>query len=195
VSVKINGKDAAVYYISPTQLNVQCPSDNSTGSSVPVQVTNRLGSATGTANLQTFAPAFFAFADRYVAAVHTDGVYVGKNDLFGGAVTARPASPGETVLLFGTGFGPTNPSVSAGQVFSGAAPLADPTQLRVRIGGQMAEVTFAGITGAGLYQINVVMPQLGDGDQELLADIGGVSTVSGKFITIGPPVARLVSRD
>jgi len=48
VSVKINGKAAAVYYISPGQLNVQAPTDNSRGP-VQVEVTSLLGSATGTA--------------------------------------------------------------------------------------------------------------------------------------------------
>jgi uncharacterized protein (TIGR03437 family) len=60
VSVKINGKNAAVYYVSPGQLNVQAPGDTATGP-VQVQVTNSNGSATGTATLQTYAPGFFTF--------------------------------------------------------------------------------------------------------------------------------------
>jgi len=180
VSVKINNRDAAVYYISPTQLNVQAPSDTATGA-VPVLVTTKTGTAIGTATLQTFAPALFLFPNNYVAAVHADGAYVGSSNLFTGAAAARP---GETVLLFGTGFGPTNPPVSAGQVLTGPAPLADSTQLHFRIGGKIAQVIFAGLSSAGLYQFNVVIPQVSDGDVEVLADIGGVTTPSGKLITV-----------
>jgi uncharacterized protein (TIGR03437 family) len=189
VSVKIGGKDAAVYSISPAQLNVQCPADIAIGS-VPVQVTNRIASASGTAAIQTFAPAFFLFGGNYVAAVHADGTYVGESTLFGGAIASRPAEPGETILLFGTGFGPTSPSVIAGQEFTGAAGLTDPAQLTVRIGGWPAVVNFAGITGAGVYQFNVVIPEVASGDRELIAEIAGTSTPSGRFLTISSSRSR-----
>ena len=83
VSVTINGKAAAVSYISPGQLNVQAPTDSATGP-VPVQVTNANGSATGTATLQKYAPAFFTFNGSYAAAVHTDGVLCRPASLFRG---------------------------------------------------------------------------------------------------------------
>jgi uncharacterized protein (TIGR03437 family) len=184
VSVKINGKSAAVYYVSPGQLNVQSPADDSLGQ-VQVVVTNSWTSATGTATLQTYAPGFFAFQGEYVAAVHTDGAYVAPVGYFGGAAASRPAQPGEVLMLFGTGFGPTTPAVPAGQIFSGAAPLTDPTQLQITIGGVVATVQFAGIVAAGEYQFNVVVPALPDGDQRIVATIGGMSTQSGLSIPTG----------
>jgi uncharacterized protein (TIGR03437 family) len=101
-----------------------------------------------------------------------------------GAGASRPAVPGETVLMFGTGFGPTTPAVLAGQIVSGAPPLSDPTQLHIRIGGVSASVSFAGIVAVGEYQFNVVIPVLPDGDQPIVADIGGVSTQTGLSIPI-----------
>ena len=183
VSVKINGNSAAIYYVSPGQLNVQAPADTATGP-VQVQVTNSNGSATGTATLQTYAPGFFTFQGKYVAAVHADRVYVAPADYFGGAAASRPARPGETLELYGTGFGPTTPAVPAGQIVGSAAPLTDPAQLHIRIGGVPATVEYAGIVAAGQYQFNVVIPVLPDGDQPIVADIGGVSTQSGLLITI-----------
>jgi uncharacterized protein (TIGR03437 family) len=182
VSVKINGKAAAVYYISPGQLNVQAPTDNSSGA-VAVQVTGPLGTAAGTATLQTYAPGFFT-QGKYVAAVHTDGVYVAPSGFFGGGLASRPAQSGEILLLFGTGFGPTAPAVLSGQIFNGAAPLTDPAQLHIRIGGVPATVQFAGLVVAGEYQFNVVIPPLPNGDQPVVADIGGVTTQSGLSITV-----------
>lgn len=184
VSVTINGKAAAVWYISPGQLNVQAPQDSAAGP-VQVQVTNSSGSATGTAALQPYAPAFFTFPGKYAAAVHADGAYAAPVGFFGGAVTSRPAQPGEILMVFGSGFGPTAPAVAAGQVFSGAAPLADLSQLHIRIGGVPASVQFAGMVAAGEYQFNIVVPALPDGDQPVTADIGGVATQSGLSIPIG----------
>jgi uncharacterized protein (TIGR03437 family) len=184
VSVMVNNKPAAVYFISPAQLNVQAPSDSSTGP-VQVQVTTPQGSGSASALLATFAPGFFMFdpeGRKYLAAVHANGTLLGKPNLFQGLTTA-PAAPGETVLLFGTGFGPTDPPVPSGQVFSGAAKLANP--VTVRIGGVPADVQFAGLSGAGLYQLNVKIPDtLADGDASVVAEVGGVSTQDNAFITV-----------
>ena len=182
VSVTINGKSAAIYYVSPGQLNVLAPTDSVTGP-VPVQVTNSYGTASGTATLKRYSPAFFP-EGRYAAAVHTDGVYVAPPGYFGSSVASRQAQPGEIFLLFGTGFGPTTPAVPAGQIFSGAAPLSDPSQLQISIGGVSALVQFAGIVVAGEYQFNVVVPLLPDGDQPVVATIGGANTQTGLFIAV-----------
>ena len=181
VSVKINGRDAAVYGITPGQLNVQAPTDVAAGL-VQVQVTNSLGTATGSATLLSYAPGFFV-QGKYVAAVHTDGVLVVPAGFYGGAVT-RAAQPGETLLIYGRGFGPTSPAVPAGQVFNGAAPLTDPSQVPIRIGGVPAKVTFAGMVFPGEYQFNVQVPALPDGDYAIVADIGGVSSPAGLLIAV-----------
>jgi uncharacterized protein (TIGR03437 family) len=161
---------------------VQAPTDSAIGQ-VPVAVTSVYGTATGTARLQQYAPGLFA-AGKYAAAVHTDGAYVAPTGYFGSAVASRPAAPGEVILLFGTGFGPTTPAVPAGQVVGSAAPLTDPTQLRLTIGGVMAAVPFAGIVAAGEYQLNVVVPAVGDGDQLVVATVAGVTTQAGLSIAV-----------
>jgi uncharacterized protein (TIGR03437 family) len=119
---------------------------------------------------------------KYIAGVHLDGAHIGKTDLFGPGVNIRPAAPGETVVLFGSGFGPTQPPVAAGQVFVGAAALTD--SFEVRIGNMPASASFGGLSGAGLYQFNVVVPDLPNGDHEAVVRIGGVRTQENTFITI-----------
>jgi len=185
VRVTINGKPAAIYFISPTQLNVQVPTDEALGS-VAVQVTTPQGTSnTVTAQMQAFAPAFFTLPPengKYAAAQHTDYDLVAKPGLYSG-VSTRGARPGEVILLYGTGFGATQPSVPSGQVVTTPAPLAN--AVTVRIGGTLAEVSFAGLTGAGLYQLNVKVPDtLADGDATLIAEVGGVRTPHGVFITV-----------
>jgi uncharacterized protein (TIGR03437 family) len=54
----------------------------------------------------------------------------------------------------------------------------------VRIGGQVATVQFAGLTAAGLYQLNVVIPTLPDGDTAVVASFGSIASPSNLSITI-----------
>ena len=51
VSVQINGKKAAISYVSPGMLNVLAPTDTTIGP-VPVRITNSSGTALGTTILQ-----------------------------------------------------------------------------------------------------------------------------------------------
>jgi uncharacterized protein (TIGR03437 family) len=97
-------------------------------------------------------------------------------------VTTQPAQPGTTILLYGTGFGPTNPALPTAQLPATPEPLANP--VTVTIGGAPATVTFAGLTAPGLYQINVTVPNLPNGDAAVLATIGGVTTQTGVSITV-----------
>ena len=188
VSVKIDGNAAAVSYISPTQINVLGPLVVKTGS-VEVQVTNARGTATASANVQTYAPAFFLFPQSFVAAVRTDGSYAAKPGIFDPVLpTARPAQPGEIVQIFGTGFGPTTAAIVGFLLGSVVSPpmLIDQSSLRVRIGGMPARFTFAGLSGPGLNQLNVVIPEgLKPDDYEIIAEIGGVQTPMGTKISVG----------
>ena len=61
VSVKINNKPAPVYYICPTQLNVQAPDDGTSGS-VQVTVTNSSGTSDAlAAEIQPVLPGLFCW--------------------------------------------------------------------------------------------------------------------------------------
>jgi uncharacterized protein (TIGR03437 family) len=72
---------------------------------------------------------------------------------------SNPAHPGETVILYGTGFGPVTPALATGQPSTGNLTVSLPV---VTIDGLPTEVVFSG--GApgfvGLIQINVVVPGL-----------------------------------
>ncbi len=175
VSVTINGRNAFVYYISPTQINVQAPADTLSGS-VQVVVANSAGaSAPTTVQLQTALPGFFRLSDDYVIATDSSGGYVAPANLVTGLITL-PAKPQDTIVLWGTGFGPTNPVLNPGEVVANSSPLMN--TVTVRIGQSTAQVLYAGITGAGLYQFNTVVPDLPDGDYPIVAEVAGVRTAS-----------------
>lgn len=189
VSVEINGKSAYLWYVSPGQINVQAPDDTALGT-VPVDVTTPLGTATSTVVLAQFAPSLCLFDGKHVAGViptpDGSGAY-GAYDFVGPLGTpfgfqSRPVKAGEVLEIYGIGFGPTDPFVPAGKEFDGVAPITSP--LTVSIGGAPADVVFAGMTGAGLYQLNVGVPNTGSGDQLLQVTVGGVHSPGGIYVTV-----------
>lgn len=185
-SVTLNGRAAAVYFVSAGQLNVQAPDDDALGP-VELKVTTPSGSASTTVALLRYAPGLFAFSPqrfRYVAAVHADGALAAPVDLFGGEGNVRPAKPGDVIQIYGTGFGPTNPPAPAGLVVREPAVLADPGALRIRIGELEPPVAWAGLVGAGLYQFNVVVPSLAPGDHLIVAEIGGERSQPGLYLHV-----------
>jgi uncharacterized protein (TIGR03118 family) len=153
VSVTINGKAAYIYFVSPNQVDVIAPADSATGP-VPVILTNNhVAAPSVVALLQTVSPALFADG-KYVVATHANGTLVGPANVLPGAT---PAKPGETIAMYGTGFGPTNQTVDGLVVTAPADLTALPS---VTIGNTPAIVTFAWRSAAGLDQINVTVPGL-----------------------------------
>jgi uncharacterized protein (TIGR03437 family) len=133
------------------------------------------------------APSFLLLDDKHVAAIilradHSGAYGGGTYDILGPTGTSLgyrtvAAKAGDILELFGIGFGPTNPTVPAGQAFSGAAGTTNAVQIAVH--GIGVTPAFAGLTSAGLYQINLTIPQgLGTGDQPLLATVAGSQTQS-----------------
>jgi uncharacterized protein (TIGR03437 family) len=184
VSVSVNNRPAAVFFISPEQVNVLPQPDDTTGP-VPVTVTNAAGtSTTFTAQMQPLTPAFFPWEGKYAVATRTDFTLVGPPGLFPGLDTA-PARPGEVVILWGTGFGPTNPPTPANRVITGAHALAAIPS--VRIGGLPAEVIGAALSpgSAGLTQLAVRVPELApSGDLAVVAEFPGAASPSNVFLTV-----------
>jgi len=131
---------------------------------------------------QAVAPSFFLLdATGHIAAQHSSNF--GLIGTTTSTPAGTPAAPGEVIVLYGNGFGTTNPIAVNGQVQSGIAPLVvTPT---ITFGTANANVVFAGLTGTGLYQFNVTVPSgLPDGDAAVVARAGGVSSPSGALITI-----------
>ncbi|MEO7145244.1 MAG: TIGR03118 family protein [Bryobacteraceae bacterium] len=176
VGVTVNGKPAYVAYISAKQINALTPVDATVGP-VPVVVTNNgLVSGSVMVQLQAVAPAFFLLKNGpYIAATHADGTPVGPTTLFPNSST--PAKPGESIVLYGTGFGPTNPSIPDGQVLVSSSTLAAAPV--IMIGGVPVTPSFAGLTSAGVYQFNVTVPAgAASGDNPVVAQVGAASSPS-----------------
>ena len=173
VTVTINGQPAFITYISPVQINLVTAVELPTSGSVTVAVSNNtLTSATLNVSALPVAPALF-LVGAFAAALHANNTVVGPTTLVPNNST--PAAPGETIVLFGTGFGVTTPAAVSGTVVSTAAPLLlTPAILFDNIPGK---VVFAGLIATGVYQFNVIVPSgLPDGDVPVVASTGGYSS-------------------
>jgi uncharacterized protein (TIGR03118 family) len=176
VSVTVNGTPAYVEFVSPVQITILTPAGLVTAGQIQVVVSdNGLTSATVNVPAQLLAPGFFlADTAGHIAAEHGGGTVISST---------APAAPGETIALYGTGFGATTPAVVDGQILGGVSPLV--VAPAITFNGVSAQVVFAGLVATGLYQFNVTVPAgLPDGDAAVVATLGGFVSPAGATITI-----------
>jgi uncharacterized protein (TIGR03437 family) len=185
VSVSVGGKPAYVYFISPGQLNVLAPDLPAGPTTVTVTTAGGTSSAFAT-TAAIYGPAFFLWPGNQVVATRTDYSYAAKAGTFAGATTV-PAKPGDVIILWATGFGPTVPpappgvSVPAGGGYSTAsAPVVTVNGIQATVyGGALAPGS------AGLYQIAIQAPAtLADGDWPIQATIGNIASPAGTILSV-----------
>ncbi len=154
----VGGYLAPLYYLSATQLDIQIPAELSALQQYPaVCIVNGALTLPVPISTVTAAPG---------VAANSDGSVIAQDASEGYALVsaASPAHPGESIVIYLTGMGATNPAVPSGAVSPGLNPgdkLANAVvQPVVSIDNQNAQIEFAGLTpgGVGLYQINFVVP-------------------------------------
>jgi uncharacterized protein (TIGR03437 family) len=181
-SVTINGKTAFVYSISPGQVNVQAPTDSTLGPVSVVVTNNGVSSAPATATYQSNSPALLQWGGgQYPYALITNGsAFVGNPAVIPNTVSAHA---GDSLTLWVTGLGPTNPPVPAGQQPATFPAIA--TMPAVTAGGQNVTVLGGVLRYAGLYQVNVQLPvSLPAGDLPLKIIQGSFQSPDGVLINI-----------
>lgn len=185
VNVSMGGKAAYIYFVSPGQLNVLAP-DVPPGP-VAVTVTTAGGtSASFSATANTYGPSFFVWPANQVVATRTDYSFAVKPGTFAGATTVA-AKPGDVIILWATGFGPTAPPAAGGVAVPGGQTYATATLPSLSIGNLPATVYGAALASgaAGLYQIAIQVPgSLADGDWPIQATISGVASPAGTILSV-----------
>ncbi len=185
VTVTVGGQPAYVYFISSGQINFIAP-DVGPGPQ-QVVVTNSAGSSNAfTTTSSTFAPAYFLWPGSQAVATRQDFSLAAKPGTFAGTTTVA-AKPGDVIILWGTGFGPTSPAVPEGEETPGDKTYSTSTLPTVKINGTSATVYGAALAPgfAGLYQVAIQVPSsLGNGDWPVVTTIGGVSSPSGTVLTV-----------
>lgn len=168
-TVTIGGQPAFVDYVGTAQVNVQVPS-GITGGTQTVVVTTFGGPSSGTpvtvnpVEPGLLAPAVFQVsAGQYVAALFPNGSTFALPPGLTNAVPTQRPKPGDVITLYGIGFGNVTPNIPAGVIVSQTNSLSG---VQFSIGGQSATVQYAGLVSGflGLYQFNVVVPNLSAND-------------------------------
>jgi uncharacterized protein (TIGR03437 family) len=164
VSVGVNGQPAFVSYVSPGQVNALVPSTIAPGTAtVTVQNGSQIGNPY-TVTVNALEPGLLAFppttsaTGQYVVAIFPDYTTYALPPGTGLPVSSRRAKAGDTITLYGIGFGPLVPDVPAGNIAKQANSLQ--ASVEVRFDGHPGQVAYAGSAPgfAGLYQLNVVVP-------------------------------------
>lgn len=195
--VQVDSLRGYVTYVGSQQINFQVPE-------VPVNTTanvqviancgtaNEMKSAPVAVQTQSATPEFLYWVrnldgkDPIIAVNAVTGAYIGPVGLIPG-LTFAPARPGDVLTIYCISLGPTNPVTRPGQASAGAAQIQ--SGLEVKIGTTTVDATnviYAGASPgtAGLYQLNLRVPVLPDGDHIVSLKLGEFSAPAGGFLAI-----------
>jgi uncharacterized protein (TIGR03437 family) len=186
VRIAISAIAVPILFVSPQQVNflvppllrpgrhkLQLTRDGWTGPEVDLEVAE-------------VAPGTFVMESRFVIATHADGALIdGK----------APARPGEVVIVYASGLGQTLPRLGNLSVPRGAVQIERRSQFRLLLNGVDVEpggVLYAGVTPgfAGLYQINVRLPERLTDNPELRLGIGERLSPGGLLLAAGGPALQ-----
>ncbi len=179
VSFDVPGKlslPGRLYYVSPTQVNLQVPWELQGQWSVQIKVSiqDSLGSVY-TVPLVQYSPGIFQFPEQGTGRTLAAAEHAGGSIITSGNAAKR----GELIELFVNGLGPVSNQPATGEP-APSSPLATTRALpSVTIGGVTAPVQFSGLTPgiSGLYQVNVTLPaNTPIGLQPVAVSIGGVTS-------------------
>jgi uncharacterized protein (TIGR03437 family) len=189
-TVTVAGIPAFIDFVSPAQVNIQVPSGVAAGTQ-PVVVTTAGGSSAAyTVTVNSVEPGLLAppsfilnGAQNVVALFSNTLTYVLPVALPG--VATALAKPGDSITFYGIGFGPVTPDTPAGQIVQQADALQ--SAFKVFFAGTPATVSYAGLVVGylGLYQFNVVVPQVAAGNTvPITFTLGGASGPQNLVIAI-----------
>ena len=165
-SVKVNGIDAPLIFVSSGQINFQVPFEVGEGSGLVQVVREGQAGNTVSATVLNRSPGIFRFGiGEYGVVVNaSQGNFPLPPAVAPPGLNAAPARPGDVLVIFATGLGPVTPEVRTGEAAS-----ADPLNRSVDTPfvnfsqspfGLVGTPFFTGMTPGfvGLFQINVTLP-------------------------------------
>ncbi len=182
VTVYVQGFPCKLLYVSPGQINFLMPYEPTGPTARVVVARDGVAGPIGPDNLPSVtiklaatSPGFFQWSGNFIVAEHADGSLI---------TAASPAQASETVVLFAAGLGRTIPDSASGVPPSGAATLLYASQLQIILNGivlPQTSIYYAGVTPgyAGLYQINVTLPDVLPPDPEIQVSMGSQASPPG----------------
>ena len=180
----VNGTPIPLLFVSSGQVNAQLPlnmaGNVSANVHTPAGVSNNFNFTVASA-----APAVFLSG--------TAGPETGLATIFrydnGQLVTpTNPLHPGDTVIIYLTGMGPTSPQVAAGQQTPPTLLTSVTQTAALTLGTSNLKVSYAGLAPgyvSGLYQINATLPNVvtpGDSVPLVITQAGGSTTLNVRVV-------------
>jgi uncharacterized protein (TIGR03437 family) len=186
----VGDRRAFIAYVSPNQVNAQIPSDVATGfqqitvsTAAGISAPFRLEIAATQPGM--LAPPSFRIDGRQHAAatIGTTGMYALPVGAIPG-IASRPARPGETLTLYAVGLGPVVPAIQAGEIARQTNIVS--SQVEVLFGERPASILYSGLTmlSVGLYQLNVMVPQITESGAIRLSILVGSTPVTQELYTV-----------
>ncbi len=154
VAVSIDNVRMPLFFVSPTQINVLVHPSRAPGLRTLVVSRGLVRGPAIRIQLTAETPELFRMPAGHAAATHADGAILDE---------ARPAEPGEVIVLYGTGFGPLRQQDLSVIVPVRPIEVSRAAAFRVRLNGEelpRENILYVGVTPgfAGLYQLNLRLP-------------------------------------
>jgi uncharacterized protein (TIGR03437 family) len=173
---------AHLLFVSPTQINFLVPSSRAAGTTTLVVVRDGFAGPTIPVTIAAVSPGLFQNTGM-AAASHAGGSIITPD---------ASAHAGEIVVLYGTGLGQTAMPVDSDSDGRLVAITADPSTIEIQRFADLSvmlndvpidssRILWAGLTPgfAGLYQINLQLPDTVEPDPEIRVAIGEQSSPAG----------------
>jgi uncharacterized protein (TIGR03437 family) len=180
VTVFVNGMTASLFYVSPGQINFLIPYEQVAGTAIITVARQALAGPSIKVPLNSTSPGLFP-----LPAADGSGSNAIASHLSGALISpGAPAKAGEIVVLYVAGLGRVRPDTESGRLVTSAAPILAAAQLQVLLAGvpvPSANVLYAGLAPgfAGLYQINLRLPDALPANPEIQIAISGQTSQAG----------------
>jgi uncharacterized protein (TIGR03437 family) len=149
VTVQMGGENVPLFYVGPSQINAQVPFGAPQGTQIPIVVH---------AGGQQSAPQTYLIGAVLPGIFQNDGAAAALDSQSRPITPSNPARMGDTLQLFATGLGLTDPVVETGAASPSSSSVR--SRVSVSVGGVEVPVVFQGLapTYVGLYQVNIALP-------------------------------------
>ena len=150
--VLIGPYQAPLFYLSSNQMDILVPTELVATQQYPIIVS---------VNNQLTLPDLINIVPAAPGVASASGAMIAQHQDFSLVTSANPAKPGEYLIMYLAGLGPTNPSVASGTPSPSNPPATVTLPVTVTVNSENSTVAFAGLTpgAVGLYQINFQVPK------------------------------------
>ena len=168
VQVFVAGSPVSLYYVSPQQINFLIPPNLRPGEMDLFVARDGTAGPHTPITLHDVGPGLFQSEPGLIIATHADGSLVTQSD---------PARQGETVTVYGTGFGPINPDAPV----STPVPITNAGSFQVLVNGAaLPGTSVVAVTSVpytpGLYEATFKLPKSVTANPEIRVAVGDQSS-------------------